>query len=127
MKRLFFILIASMMELVFTSCEQTEVIDESPVKGTWEYGAANVSMTLIFGEKDVEYACFLEHYGSQATYFGAYAIKDKTIILSFDSIKTNKVNHPKIEYTAPEEMPTEAVLCGDSAIIYLDYTFRRKY
>lgn len=81
-------------------------------------------MTLTFGEKDVKYVHYIESYRARATYFGIYTIKDKTITLTFDSIKTKKTT-PKIEYTAPKLMPKEAVLRGDTAIVYFDHIFKR--
>lgn len=127
MKRLFIILIVAMMTLSFTSCEQTTAFEQSPIKGTWE-GVTDIPMTLKFDEKNVEYTLCLESYGSQATYFGTYKIKDSIITLKMDSIKKSQRNsRPIVEYVAPEQMPREAVLCGDSAIIYFEYTFRHIY
>lgn len=126
MKRVFYIISIAMMIFAFTSCEQTVDIEESPIKGKWEGGVKNVPMTLTFGQKDVEYECYAEVYDSRATYFGEYSVKDKAITLNFSSIKTNKSAYPKTGYMAPEEMPKEALLYGDTAIIYLGYTFKRK-
>lgn len=125
MKRYLFILAAMM--LAFTSCEQKAVVEESPIKGVWECEVTNLWMALTFEDKKVEYTQVLKSYDAQATYFGTYTVNDKVITLSFDSLKTNDVSHPIVEYVDSEEMPKEAILRGDSAIIYLDYTFKRVY
>lgn len=128
MKRLFIILASALvMTSVFTSCEQKAVVEESPIKGVWESEMPNLWMALTFDDKKVEYTQVLKSYDAQATYFGTYTISDKAITLNFDSIKTNNVKHPKVEYVEPEDMPKEAILYGDSAIKYLDYTFKRVY
>lgn len=125
MRRLFNLLAAVTIAFSFTSCEQTVAIDESPIKGTWECCYKNVPMALIFSDKEVEYTLYLESFESRATYFGTYTIIDTTITINFDSIKINKVTKPKVTYTSPDQMPTDAVLRGDSAIVYFDYTFKR--
>ena len=122
MNKLFFILAAAMM-FAFVSCERSTAV--SPIKGVWKSDTTNMSMTLTFTEKNVEFTQNIESFNAQATYFGTYTISDKIISLNFDSIKAPKVTHPIVEYIAPEQMPTEAILCGDSTIAYLKFIFKR--
>ena len=113
------------------SCErpsdvtEASIEEQSPIEGVWKCEVTNLSMSLTFKEKDVEFDYYIESFKARAKYFGTYTINDTVITLNFDSIKAKKVTHPIVEYTAPENMPKEAVLYGDTAIVYLQYTFKR--
>lgn len=125
MKKLFILIVAIVMALVFTSCEQSSVA-ESQIRGMWECQLNQGKQTLKFGKKNVEYSTYADYYNLQATYYGTYSIKNQIITLKFTSLTSTRTSKPKVEYMEPEKMPTEAVLKGNNTIIYLDYTFTRK-
>lgn len=127
MKQIFFILAAVVMAFVMTSCNQKATgMEDSLVMGKWQCDINNMTMTLVFGEKTVEYGCYTILYKTRATYYGTYKVNDKTITLNLKTLETNNVTHPKPEYIAPDKMPKEAVLNDDaSEILYLNQTFKR--
>ena len=118
-------LLAVVLALLLTSCEQSPFADSS-IKGIWEYQQNQGKHTLEFGAKDVKYSIYADFYNINATYSGTYTIKNQIITVKFTSLTSTKTSKPKVEYMEPEKMPTEAVLKGNNTITYLDYTFTRK-
>ena len=124
-KRVLFILVF-VINVSFLSCERQNLNPSfvSPIKGIWECKLNGMDMTLDFGNNDVEYYVHTDFRDASAIYQGTYTIQDNDITLEFTSLTTK--NSSKIDYKQPEEMPKEAVLNGDSTIIYTNYTFTRK-
>lgn len=123
MKKILLFISVFVLSVSFLSCERQNLNPSfiSPIKGIWECKLNGMEMTLDFGNNDVEYYVHTDFRNASATYQGTYTIKDNNITLEFTSLTTK--NSSKIDYIQPEDMPKEAVLNGESTIIYSNYTF----
>ena len=123
MKKILLFISVFVLSVSFLSCERQNLNPSfiSPIKGIWECKFNGMEMNLDFGNNDVEYYVHTDFRNASATYQGTYTIKDNNITLEFTSLTTK--NSSKIDYIQPEDMPKEAVLNGESTIIYSNYTF----
>lgn len=121
MKQRILSIITIVVALTFNSCGQEGA---SSIKGIWKCQLNGVEMTLDFGYRKVEYTCYTELYDATGTYEGTYAISGNDINIEFTSL--TKKNSSKIEYTAPVDMPKEAVLKDTNTILYINQTFKRQ-
>lgn len=101
----------------------TPPVQQSPIKGLWEYKVTGMVMTLDFGDEEVEYRCHTDLYDALAIYKGTYTIEDKDITLEFTSLTSKPSN---VDFYAPEDLPKDAVLKDEKTIVYIEKSYIRK-